>query len=857
MFRNTLLALFSIALTACGADSVVETNSEEKKDPVVEEVAIAFVKRVIIDEYSTDVRDVTLFNPGAELWLKQGSGVNASQTNITATAFGDGGDAYDVKHVSVSADATQLLFAMRAPDDPDLDEDEQAKWDIWRYDLNAKQLARVIPSNIVAQEGHDLFPQFLPDGRILFVSTRQNQNKAILLDEGKPQYQAMSDNLMHKAATLHVMDADGSNIKQISFSQGHDLYPQVLSTGKILFARFEHRGRNNGINLYQIDSDGKNLELLYGRHSHQGDELSLVSLTELPEQQVLAGYRTGQTNILSTDFKVLNLRDYMDVTRLKNGDETTTSAYSDAIFATSPMNGELSLQGKFHWLTPLKDGSERSLMVWSQCQLVENEQVVPCTEQKLAGANPVAAPDLFGIWLYNHQDNTQKPVVLAESGYVYEEVVVLDEFTPALQSETDGDAELLSKNLASLHIRSVYDFSGEDRANPSISALSNPQVVAERVSAVRFIKPVSMPDKDEYDYSNAAFGRSSGQLMRDVLGYAPVAPDGSVYVTLPANVPFAVELINANGERVGERHENWLQLVPGETRTCNGCHDSTNLQPHGGLNQQSSLNQGAIATTWQGSFGDIDAVAGETMAQSRARVMGLMGIQMEPTFANVWLQGVSAEADQSVSYNALTTPVPTTDACKTNWQAHCRVTIHFPEHIVPILTLPRVQLAEDGVTELANYQCNTCHSPQDSEGNLQIPAAQLDLSNTQSPENTRHSVAYRELLFNDSEQEVVDGVLLDKLVDVLDENGNPVYVLDENGEPVLDESGNPIVQQTTVTIRPPLSLSGAVRNQNFFSLFAQGQSHANYLTPAELRLFREWLDIGAQYLNSPFAEGAN
>ena len=31
-----------------------------------------------------------------------------------------------------------------------------------------------------------------------------------------------------------------------------------------------------------------------------------------------------------------------------------------------------------------------------------------------------------------------------------------------------------------------------------------------------------------------------------------------------------------------------------------------------------------------------------------------------------------------------------------------------------------------------------------------------------------------------------------------------------------------------------------------------GGSHAGYLSPAELRLLAEWLDIGAQYFNNPF-----
>jgi hypothetical protein len=39
----------------------------------------------------------------------------------------------------------------------------------------------------------------------------------------------------------------------------------------------------------------------------------------------------------------------------------------------------------------------------------------------------------------------------------------------------------------------------------------------------------------------------------------------------------------------------------------------------------------------------------------------------------------------------------------------------------------------------------------------------------------------------------------------------------------------------------------------FFALFAAGGTHAGRLSPAELKLVSEWVDIGAQYYNDPFA----
>ena len=119
-----------------------------------------------------------------------------------------------------------------------------------------------------------------------------------------------------------------------------------------------------------------------------------------------------------------------------------------------------------------------------------------------------------------------------------------------------------------------------------------------------------------------------------------------------------------------------------------------------------------------------------------------------------------------------------------------------------------------------------------------VPAAQLDLTDGPSPEVPAQFNAYRELLVQDFEQEVVNGALQDVVIDV-----GP----DANGDPILQN----------VPVAPPMSTAGANASNRFFSVFAPGGSHEGYLTPAELRLISEWLDIGAQYYNNPFDAPVN
>ena len=73
---------------------------------------------------------------------------------------------------------------------------------------------------------------------------------------------------------------------------------------------------------------------------------------------------------------------------------------------------------------------------------------------------------------------------------------------------------------------------------------------------------------------DAACARRSARpssSTQQILGYAPVEPDGSFKLTVPADTPLALAVIDAKG-RAFQTHTNWIQVRPGERRTCDGCH---------------------------------------------------------------------------------------------------------------------------------------------------------------------------------------------------------------------------------------------------------------------------------------------
>jgi HEAT repeat protein len=62
------------------------------------------------------------------------------------------------------------------------------------------------------------------------------------------------------------------------------------------------------------------------------------------------------------------------------------------------------------------------------------------------------------------------------------------------------------------------------------------------------------------------------------LGTVPVAPDGSFYVEVPADLPLALQAVDAEGR--SELNEmSWIFVRPGETRSCLGCHHGRRATP--------------------------------------------------------------------------------------------------------------------------------------------------------------------------------------------------------------------------------------------------------------------------------------
>jgi len=858
-----LVIALGLAVAGCSGEGSTGVANGQAPDPVALDFPIAYTKGPLFDDQmqlfqSTDVRDQLRFNIGTDLFLRDRASPSVPDRNITlAETQGVG----DVMGVEISVDGTKVLFAMRGPFDPNLADEDQPTWNIWEYDILTDTLRRIFASDLSAEAGHDISPHYLSDGRIVFASTRQRQQKATLLDEGKPQFEALEEDRGEPAFVLHVMDGDGANLRQISFNQSHDLEPTVLDDGRVLFSRWDNAGSVNGIHLYRMNPDGSALELVYGAESHltgtNASEVQFVGARELPDGRIMAIARPFVHPELGGDVVVIDTPNFVE-----NDQPIAANAglAGPAQASATPLQVRTDLApspgGRFASAFPLWDGTDRVLVSWSICRVLDATGVIlPCTTQRLADPNVQLAPPLYGVWMYDPLDQTQLPIVIGEEGVLIGDVVaaqprsnpqVIIDKTPGV----DLDADLVSQDVGILNIRSVYDIGGIDTAVPNIESLADPaQATADQRPArfLRIEKAVPLPDDDVLDFANTAFGRSAQQGMREILGYAPIEPDGSVRVKVPARVPFAVSVLDANGRRMTARHQNWLQVLPGDELRCNGCHAPASNLSHGRADSFDSVYAGATATVVP--FPNTDPALftdfAETMAETRSRISCITDCAaLDPSvdliYDDIWTDEAAAgrlrDPSFSYSYFDLNTPRPLSPACDEvteAWSSRCRIVINYAQHIHPIWMLPRPVFDNNmPPNQIGDNTCAVagCHTQVDAMAGMQEPAAQLDLTDGPSQDEADHLNTYRELLFPDN---AVDAAGQDIVIDIgPDANGNPILV--------------------NVPVAPSMSVAGANASSTFFSRFDAGNTHAGYLSPAELRVISEWLDIGAQYFNNPF-----
>ena len=155
-----------------------------------------------------------------------------------------------VRDPQVHYDAKKILFSLRKP--------KSHFYNLYEINIDPATGLRASGSGlkqITSGEFDDYEPEYLPDGGIVFVSTRCNR---------------WVNCWVTQVGTLYRCDADGKRITQISANIEHDNTPAVLPDGRILFTRWEYvdRSQMGYHHLWTMNPDGSRQMVYYGNQRH-------------------------------------------------------------------------------------------------------------------------------------------------------------------------------------------------------------------------------------------------------------------------------------------------------------------------------------------------------------------------------------------------------------------------------------------------------------------------------------------------------------------------------------------------------------------------------------------------------------
>ncbi|MGA2501830.1 MAG: family 16 glycoside hydrolase, partial [Tepidisphaeraceae bacterium] len=181
---------------------------------------------------------------GTNIWAarpaRPGCGIHvwdpAHPDDVPRTIFSDAdGCIYDL---NLSYDARTVFFTYQRKD--------EKHWHIWRIGVDGSGLKQLTDGAY-----HDINPCELPDGDIVFVSTRRFGHTVC---QPGP------------ASNLHHMSADGGDIHCVSMNTLSDLTPQMLPSGRVLFTRWEYIDRDLTYrqSLWTQNPDGTAYQLYFG-----------------------------------------------------------------------------------------------------------------------------------------------------------------------------------------------------------------------------------------------------------------------------------------------------------------------------------------------------------------------------------------------------------------------------------------------------------------------------------------------------------------------------------------------------------------------------------------------------------------
>ncbi|MEI6277776.1 MAG: NPCBM/NEW2 domain-containing protein [Verrucomicrobiae bacterium] len=235
--------------------------------------------------HSTHIYDTYLtWHPGGGIYVLENPSdplpkqrVRAVIDPTTPETLGEG----VYRDPDLSWDGKRVLFAFKGKEDGDTS--------LYEIGIDGKGLRRITnpgadcackkaPSGIVGMGQHDVNPCYLPDGRIIFTSTRAG---------------GLVMCFNNRFAILHSCNADGSDLKCLSVNHASEFDPCVLPDGRILYGRWEYIDKTAFYIqcLWTVNPDGSNETAFFA--NNMALPISLLQARPVPDSELVVATLSG------------------------------------------------------------------------------------------------------------------------------------------------------------------------------------------------------------------------------------------------------------------------------------------------------------------------------------------------------------------------------------------------------------------------------------------------------------------------------------------------------------------------------------------------------------------------------------
>jgi hypothetical protein len=428
-----------------------------------------------------------------------------------------------IRDPAVSWDAQRVLFAWKKS----LEED-----DYHLYELNvASNLVRQITSGTGVA---DYEPCFLPNGDILFASTRCVQTV---------------DCFWTEASNLYTCDPEGRYLRRLGFDQVHTVYPQVMDDGRVIYTRWDYNDRGQIFvqPLFQMNADGTGQAEFYGNNSWF--PTTIAHARGIPGRQrvlaILCGHHTAQAGKLAM----------IDPAR---GRQEASGVQLVAPFRATPAEriDTYGQQGElWQYPYPLND---------HECLVTYAPQGWNQQEHRRGDAD-------FGIYWMDFDG--RRELLVSDPRLPCSQPVPL---RPRARPLVWANRVDYTQSTGTFYVQDLY-------AGPGLAGVPRGTIRKLRVVALEF-RAAGIGDNRSHGPAGGALASTPISIgngawdVKVVLGDAKVYEDGSALFTAPARKPVYFQALDERGRAV-QTMRSWTTLQPGEFGACVGCHEQKNTAP--------------------------------------------------------------------------------------------------------------------------------------------------------------------------------------------------------------------------------------------------------------------------------------